>query len=88
MARVPKPSGRLSSGPWTYTDLLRALRRDRWDIEADREHVHLVHPERPGRKVQLSKKWTGVKVGSDEFRGIAENAGYSTRDLKRLLNDR
>ncbi len=88
MARIPKPSGRASSGPWSWRDFLAVLRRAGWKVESDLEHMHLVHPDRPGRKVQLDKKWTSVKVGHDPFKGIAETSGYGTRTLKRMMNAR
>jgi hypothetical protein len=88
MPRKRKPSGRLSSGPWTAADFDRMLRKNGWTVESEGPHTHYVHAARPGRKVQIDRKWTGVKVGHDPFKGVAEQTGYGRRELKRLLNER
>jgi predicted RNA binding protein YcfA (HicA-like mRNA interferase family) len=88
VARMKKPSGRLSSGPWTAADFDRALRSGGWEIESRGPHNHYVHPDRPGRKIQIDQKWTGVKVGHDAFKGVAEQSGYGRGELKRLMNQR
>jgi hypothetical protein len=86
MSRTPKRSGRLSSGLWTAKDFDRALKSDGWTVEASGPHTHYVHPDRAGRKVQVDTKWTGVKKGSFPFNGVAEQAGYSGKELQKLLN--
>lgn len=86
MTRARKPSGRLSSGPWTAADFGRALRADGWVVESPGPHTHYVHPAKRGKKVTVDQKWTGVKKGHDPFKGIAAQAGYTPRQLQRLLN--
>jgi predicted RNA binding protein YcfA (HicA-like mRNA interferase family) len=85
MARKKKPSGRLSSGPWTFADFEKALKADGWYPVGVGEHPNYRHPTRPG-KVQLDKKWTGVKKGHLPFRGVAIQGGYSKKELQVLLN--
>ena len=86
MAKRPKPSGRLSSGPWTYRDLYECLSRDGWKPVPATRHVAMVNDARPGRKIMLDKKWTSVKKGSVVFNSIADQGAYSAKQLQRLLN--
>jgi predicted RNA binding protein YcfA (HicA-like mRNA interferase family) len=88
VARLPKASGRVGSGPWTAHDFDRALKSDGWLVESPGPHTHYHHPDRLGRKVQVDTKWTGVKKGSFTFRGVAAQAGYSGKELQALLNRR
>lgn len=88
MARPRNPSGRLSSGPWTYDDLWKALTRAGWaKVGQNSSHVHLSHPTRNG-KIQLDKKWTAVKTSHWTFKGVAAQGGYSPKELQRILNGR
>ena len=86
MARTKKPSGRDSHGPFTFADLERAIQSDGWSLEGHGDHPNYTHATKPG-KVQLDKKWTGVKKGSVVFRSVARQAGLSERGLIKLLNE-
>lgn len=85
MTRKRKPSGRLSTGPWTFFDIERAIKSVGWYEVKHGDHPNYRHPEKPG-KVQLDKKWTGVKKGHLVFRGVASQAGLTQKELQRLLN--
>lgn len=87
MARKKKAAGRPSSGPFTADDIQRALEHVGWVVESRGPHTHLTHPAKPGRKVTIARKWTGVKTGHSTFRGVAEQAGMTTTQLKQLLNE-
>ncbi len=85
MARKKKPGGRLSHGPFTFADLEAAIRRDDWQEANHGDHPNYKHPTKPG-KVQLDKKWTGVKKGSVVFKSVARQAGLTQKQLLELLN--
>ena len=85
MARKKKPSGRLRHGPFTFLDLEHAIFLDGWLEDGHGDHPNYRHPTKRG-KVQLDKKWTGVKKGSQVFRSVARQAELSQGDLLRLLN--
>lgn len=85
MARIKKPSGRLSSGPWTFDDLRKGIESDGWYEAGHGDHPNYRHPTRSG-KIQLDKTWTGVKKGQMVFNGVAGQGGYSGRELQKLLN--
>jgi len=85
VVRKKKPSGRLSHGPFTFADLEQAIMNDDW-LEADHgDHPNYKHPTKSG-KVQLDKKWTGVKKGSVVFKSVARQAGLTQKQLLELLN--
>lgn len=84
MARRKKPSGRLSTGPWTFADLERAIVRDGWYEVRHGDHPNYKHATKRG-KVQLDKKWTGVKKGHTVFKGVASQAGLTQHQLQKLL---
>jgi hypothetical protein len=86
VARKKKPSGRLKSGPFTFADLERAIEADGWLPDGHGDHPNYSHETKRG-KVQLDKKWTGVKKGSMVFRSVASQAGLSQRELQKLLNE-
>jgi hypothetical protein len=85
MAREKKPSGRLSSGPWTSSDFKKMLTSEGYRPAANGDHLNWKHPDRSG-KVQLSPCWTGVKKGHSPFVGISGQMGISQKDLQKLLN--
>jgi predicted RNA binding protein YcfA (HicA-like mRNA interferase family) len=85
VSRKKKPSGRLSHGPFSFADLERAIAKDGWIEGGHGDHPNYKHPTKSG-KVQLDKKWTGVKKGSLVFKSVARQAGLSQTDLLRLLN--
>ena len=85
MARRPKPSGRLSNGPFTFADFEAALLADGWYLEEQLTHPNYAHPTRSG-KVQLDKKWTGVRKGHQTWKGVVSQSGYSDKQLLQMLN--
>lgn len=59
--------------------------KDDW-LEADHgDHPNYKHPAKSG-KVQLDKKWTGVKKGSVVFKSVARQAGLTQKQFLELLN--
>lgn len=86
MARKKKPSGRLNHGPFGFAEIERAIMRDGWAAAGHGDHPNYKHPEKAG-KVQLDKKWSGIKKGCTIFRSIASQAGLSPRELLKLLNE-
>jgi len=85
MARQKKPSGRMSKGPWSYSDIRRAIESQGYVREEAASHPQWRHPARPG-KVSLDEKWTGVKTGQIVFESLARQTGYGKAGLQRLLN--
>jgi predicted RNA binding protein YcfA (HicA-like mRNA interferase family) len=86
MARQKKPSGRLSRGPWEYRHFRDALNGAGWiKVGQEGSHVQLTHPTRAGR-VTIDTNWTGVKVGHDPFKSVAQVTGYGKKELQRLLD--
>jgi len=84
-AQAERPADR---GPFTAADLERAIRLDGWEAEQQQtggSHTNWCHPTRPG-KIQIHHKWTGVKPGSDPFKGIMRQGDYSKQELLKLLN--
>jgi len=86
MARKKKPSGRLNRGPFAFSDLERAIKRDRWARTKGTKHAAYKHPTKTG-KVNLDEKWTGVKYHHEVFTSVACQAGLTKHELLRLLND-
>jgi hypothetical protein len=85
VARKPKSSGRLSHGPFEFAQIERAIMEDGWKPAGHGDHPNYKHPSKAG-KVQLDKKWTGIKKGCTIFRSIAKQAGLSPKEFLRLLN--
>jgi predicted RNA binding protein YcfA (HicA-like mRNA interferase family) len=85
VARQKKASGRLSSGPFSFADIERAIRADGWSEVSHGSHPNYEHPTKPG-KIQLDKKWTGVKKGSVAYRSVARQAGLTSKKFQELLN--
>jgi predicted RNA binding protein YcfA (HicA-like mRNA interferase family) len=85
VARKKKPSGRASHGPFSFADMERAIKKDGWEEAGHGDHPNYEHDTKPG-KVQLDKKWTGVKKGSLVFRSVARQAGLTTKQFLDLLN--
>jgi len=85
VAREKKPSGRLKRGPFNFVDMETAIGLDGWVPDGHGDHPNYTHPSKAG-KVQLDKKWTGVKKGSMVFRSVASQAGLTQRELLNLLN--
>jgi len=86
MARQKKPSGRLSRGPWEFRHFRDALFDAGWvKVGHEGSHMQVAHPNRPGR-VTIDTNWTGVKVGHDPFKSVAQVTGYGKKELQRLLD--
>jgi hypothetical protein len=86
MARRKKPSGRMSSGPWTFEDFRRVFEAEGYQRVEGSSHPQWRHPQRPG-KVCLDEKWTGVKYGHEVFASLGRQSGYGKKVLRRLMND-
>lgn len=76
----------LNRGPFNFRDLDRAIKKDGWREARHGDHPNYKHPARSG-KVQLDKKWTGIRANDTMFRSVARQAGLSNKVLLRLLND-
>lgn len=76
----------LNRGPFAFRDLDRAIKKDGWREAKHGSHPNYKHPTKGG-KVQLDKKWTGIRANDMIFRNVARQAGLSSKDLLRLLND-
>lgn len=76
---------RLNRGPFTFSDLDRAIKRDGWKEAKHGNHPNYKHPTKKG-KVQLDKKWTGIRANDLMFRSVARQASLTNKELLRLLN--
>jgi predicted RNA binding protein YcfA (HicA-like mRNA interferase family) len=86
VARIPKPSGGRSTGPWSPDHIVKALRSAGWVYDGPPPHTQLKHPTRPG-KVTVDRNWkSGVTTKHDVFHSICRQAGYSKRQLVALLD--
>lgn len=81
-----KKGPQLHRGPFAFKDLHRAIKKDGWEEAKHGNHPNYKHPTKPG-KVQLDKKWTGIRANDTMFRSVARQAGLSAKELLRLLND-
>ncbi len=85
MARIKKPSGRLSTGPFTAGDIARALKALGAKKSVGGNHQEVwEHPD--GWKVPVSQAWTSIRKGDPIFRGIARTTGVGDKRLLQLLN--
>lgn len=75
----------LNRGPFEFKDLDRAIKRNGWLEAKHGGHPNYKHPTKRG-KVQLDKKWTGIRANDMMFRSVARQAGLSNKELLRLLN--
>jgi predicted RNA binding protein YcfA (HicA-like mRNA interferase family) len=68
----------------TAAQLLRALRRDGWEIDRQRGgHAQLAHPTKPG--LVTVPQHVGEILKPKTLATILEQAGLSVDDLRRLL---
>ena len=68
----------------TARQMLRALRRDGWQVESSvGSHLQLVHPSQSG-KVTIPMH-AGDIIGPKLFRNVLAQAGLTTDDLRGLL---
>lgn len=74
-----------SRGPFTFADLYRAFKRDGWIEVQHGKHVNMKHPTKKG-KLQLNKKWDGVRAGDGMFNSLCRTSGLSKKQLLDLLN--
>ncbi len=86
MARKKKPSGAMRRGPFAFQDLERAIKLGGWKLEGHGDHPNYNHPRKSG-KVQLDKKWTGIRANDTIFSSVARQASLSNRQLLQLLNE-
>ncbi len=75
----------LSRGPWDSAQITAQLQRVGYRQVRGGKHPNYEHPDRPG-KVQIPSNWTGVKVGSYPFKGLATQTGLGKKGLQRVLN--
>lgn len=68
--------------PLTTADVVRMLRYDGWLEVKGTTHRNFEHPTKPG-KVQVSPGWVGVKPGSNPWRGLLAQTGWSKDELMR-----
>ncbi len=86
MARKPKPSGNLNTGPFTTDDVIRALKLLGALRSSGGGHQEVyTHPTK-GWKVPVSQKWTSLRHGDPIIKGIARTTETAPRDFLRLLN--
>lgn len=69
--------------PLKSSDIRRMLRHDGWFEVKGGRHENWEHGSKPG-KVQLSVDWSGVKIGSDPFKGLLRQTGWSKKDAIRI----
>jgi predicted RNA binding protein YcfA (HicA-like mRNA interferase family) len=69
--------------PLKSSDFERMLRADSWYETKGGRHPNWEHPTKPG-KVQLPDYWTGVKTGSNPFRGVLAQTGWTKTEAIRL----
>ena len=68
----------------TAAQLLRALRRDGWEVDRQRGgHAQLAHPRKPG--LVTVPVHVGEILKPKTLATIVEQAGLSMDDLRRLL---
>ncbi len=68
----------------TAAQLLRALRRDGWEIDRQRGgHAQLAHPTKPG--LVTVPRHSSEILKPKTLAAILEQAGLSVDDLRRLL---
>lgn len=75
----------LNRGPFDFKDLDSAIKKDGWEEAKHGDHPNYKHPTKSG-KVQLDKKWTGIRANDMMFRSVARKAGLTSKELLRLLN--
>ena len=67
--------------PFTAADTRRMLKADGWEFVGfgGRGHEDWEHPEKPGRKVNVSPKWDDdpYRKGSYPWIGVRDQAGWS-----------
>jgi hypothetical protein len=80
-----KQGPQLNRGPFSFKDLDRAIRRAGWEEARHGRHPNYKHRTKHG-KVQLDKKWTGIRANDTMFRSIARQAGLTSKELLHLLN--
>lgn len=80
-----KKGSPLHRGPFDFKDLHRAIGKDGWEEARHGNHPNYKHPTKKG-KVQLDKKWTGIRANDLMFRSVARKAGLTSKQLLRLLN--
>lgn len=68
----------------TAAEVLRALLRNGWyvDRQAD-SHAHLMHPDKPGRRVTVARLG-GTVLKPKTLNSILAQAGLSREDFRRL----
>jgi predicted RNA binding protein YcfA (HicA-like mRNA interferase family) len=68
----------------TATELLRALRRDHWEVKRqDGSHIQLKHPDKPG--LVTVAYHAGAIIKPAVLTSILKQAGLSADDLRGLL---
>ena len=68
----------------TATELLRALEKAGWErLPSTESHVHMRHPDRPGRPVGPFHSGRIVKLGT--LYSIMDQTGMSVAELRELL---
>jgi predicted RNA binding protein YcfA (HicA-like mRNA interferase family) len=68
----------------TATELLRALEKAGWErVRTTGSHVHMRHPDRPGRPVVPFHSGRIVKLGT--LHSIMDQTGMTVAELRELL---
>jgi hypothetical protein len=76
----------LSRGPFTASDVKRALKLDAWTKDSGGGHQEVYeHPTKRG-KIPVSEKWTAVRASDPIFNGLCRTMGVSKDELLWLLN--
>jgi predicted RNA binding protein YcfA (HicA-like mRNA interferase family) len=70
--------------PLTAEDIVRMLLTDGWYEVEQTRHRNFRHPTKPG-KAQVSAAWTGVKPGSDPWRGLRAQTGWTSAEMRELF---
>lgn len=72
--------------PLKTSYVVRMLRHDGWYEVKQTTHRNFRHPHKPG-KVQVSPSWVGVKPGSNPWRGLLAQTGWTKTELERIYFD-
>jgi len=68
----------------TADELLRALRRDGWQVVRQKgSHVHLTHPEKPGRVTV--PRHSAATLHPKVLTSVLDQAGITVDELRKLL---
>lgn len=77
----------LNRGPFTWSDVVAALKLDGWADEGPggSHPIVMSHPTKPG-KIPISKKWDSLKPSHEVYKQIKRTSGLENTEFLYLLN--